>query len=224
MADERPDRFPIRLHAEQGWQVFIVEEQEWLNVQNEEEAKAISVSPLLNYDALQCLRTGADFAKELSAAATVLRKYGRHFLAGRFESLAVHRAERHDPSPRSSFVLHIESHLPEAAHVKPNNHRLLSRCDCYLEYVRRSSLAPANEPGRAIEGHSADPYFMVLVVGDLDSNGVCAVPVIAPYIGHDKVRRFLVFIAICDSAHCQESQGCECNRRYRSEIRDQLHF
>jgi hypothetical protein len=94
MAAERPDPFPTRKHAKHGWQVFIVDENEWLNVENEEEAKAISASPLLNHDALEGLRSGATFAKELSSAAIVLRKYNRDYVAGRFESLAA----RHDGS------------------------------------------------------------------------------------------------------------------------------
>jgi hypothetical protein len=85
---KKPKRFPTRKHSANGWQVFVVDEDEWVDVESKEEAMLFAQSPVLRYEALEEEKSGAAFARKLSATATVLRKYRRDWLARWFQSRA----------------------------------------------------------------------------------------------------------------------------------------
>ncbi len=73
--NQRPQPFPVRHVDGRGWQVLIVPEDHWLDCENEADARAIAQAPVLEYESLEELRSGEQFARELEATAEALAKY-----------------------------------------------------------------------------------------------------------------------------------------------------
>jgi hypothetical protein len=92
-----PRVFPwsVREGSEGRWEVLISERDDvWLTCDSEDDARAISAAPVLQYEALERLKSGELFAAELEKTADAMEKYrmgfGSRFLRRRAEE-ARHR-------------------------------------------------------------------------------------------------------------------------------------
>jgi hypothetical protein len=84
-----PKPFPVRKVDNDQWEVLIVPEKNWLTCVDENDARAISAAPVLEYESLEKIKSGTSFAAELEKTADVLEKYhigfGSRFFRGRAE-------------------------------------------------------------------------------------------------------------------------------------------
>ena len=86
---QAPDPFPVRKVAEGNWQVLIVQDDRfWLSCTSEADARIISRSPIYEYEYLNRIRTGSDFANELEQLADALETNGLRYGAGFFRDSA----------------------------------------------------------------------------------------------------------------------------------------
>src|SRR5262245_54946865 len=77
-----PRRFPwaVRQLPDGHWEVLISEADDvWLACDSEEDARAIAAAPLLEYEALERVKSGPQFAAELQKTADALEKYHMGF-------------------------------------------------------------------------------------------------------------------------------------------------
>jgi hypothetical protein len=86
-----PQPMPVREY-EGTWQVLIsVQDDNWLSCDSEEDARAISIVPVLKYEALQEIKCDPDFADELEKSADALARYrmsfGARFLKRRADEI-----------------------------------------------------------------------------------------------------------------------------------------
>jgi hypothetical protein len=77
-----PRRLPMEVQqlSNGKWQVLITESDNvWLTCDSEEEARAIAAAPILEYEALDGIRSGGAFAAELEKTAAALAKHRMSF-------------------------------------------------------------------------------------------------------------------------------------------------
>ena len=74
MCDSKPSKFPVRQVGDQ-WEVLALPNDVWLRTANEADARAIAAAPVLEYEALEATRCGADFAAELDRTSDALARY-----------------------------------------------------------------------------------------------------------------------------------------------------
>jgi hypothetical protein len=89
-----PRVFPweVRRSPDGHWEVLISESDDvWLGCDSEEEARAIAAAPVLQYEALDRVRSDSQFKAELQKTADVMEKYrmgfGSRFLRRRAQEL-----------------------------------------------------------------------------------------------------------------------------------------
>lgn len=77
MNPEKPNRMPVR-QREDRWEVLIAEKDAWVLCDSEEDALALALTPVLEYESLERSRTGPGFADELdrTADAMDLHRFG----------------------------------------------------------------------------------------------------------------------------------------------------
>ena len=93
--EQRPSPFPTREHRDRGWEVLIVPEDNWLACENKQDAEAVGAAPVLEYESLETVRCGDEFAAELERTADALEKYRMGFGSRFFRQRA--KEARRDP-------------------------------------------------------------------------------------------------------------------------------
>ena len=71
----KPDPLPVRKVGDGSWEVLLVSDNQWLSCESEDDVLLISVAPVYEYESLERMRSGAEFANELDRLANVLEKY-----------------------------------------------------------------------------------------------------------------------------------------------------
>lgn len=77
-----PRVFPwkVREGSDGRWEVLISERDDvWLTCDSEDEARAIAAAPVLQYEAMEQLKSGEPFASELEKTAEAMEKYHMGF-------------------------------------------------------------------------------------------------------------------------------------------------
>lgn len=72
---DKPEQLPVRKVGDGPWEVLIISNDRWLPCESEDDARLIAAAPVYEYEALERIRYGPDFADELDRLANVLEDY-----------------------------------------------------------------------------------------------------------------------------------------------------
>lgn len=71
----KPNPLAVRKVGDGAWEVLIVTNDRWLPCESEDDARVIANAPVYEYESLERIRSGSQFAIELDRLADVLEKY-----------------------------------------------------------------------------------------------------------------------------------------------------
>ena len=72
---EKPGPLPVRKIGDGSWEVLVASNNQWLPCESENDARLVGAVPIYEYESLERIRSGREFAEELECLADVLEKY-----------------------------------------------------------------------------------------------------------------------------------------------------
>ena len=85
---DKPDSLAVRRVGNGPWEVLIASNDRWLPCHSEDDARLIAAAPVYEYESLERIRSGAQFANELDRLANTLEEHGIGFGARFFRRRA----------------------------------------------------------------------------------------------------------------------------------------